>query len=151
MCRVGKGFGGSLKLRELERLLCRAGGRRWLRRDKDSAGGSGQVEGAHGVRQELETEVSPPPVVGEDGGAGDGHRGHGRKAGVGLARLGRWQGRAGCPGLAVWAWAGSATGFMGTLSSRCWAVAKLQLRVWISLVAFFSVQERERECVCKNT
>lgn len=64
MCRVGKGFGGSLKLRELERLLCRAGGRRWLRRDKDSAGGSGQVEGAHGVRQELETEVSPPQLSG---------------------------------------------------------------------------------------
>ena len=155
MCRVGKGFGGSLRLRELERVLCRAGGIRWLRRDEGSAGGSGQVEGAHGVRQELETKVSPP-VVGEDGGAGDGHRGHGRKAGVGLARSGRRQGRAGCPGLAVWAWAGSATGFMGTLSSRCWAVAKLQLRVWISLVAFFSVQEREKKerervCVCKNT
>lgn len=86
------------------------------------------------------------PIVREDGGAGDGPRGHGQKARVGLTRWDGQQGRVWCLELTVWTWAGPTTGFMGTLSSWCWAVAKLQLRVWMSVVAFFSSCPGERVC-----
>ena len=55
---------------------------------------------------------------------------------MGLARLdGRGRQGVGVSGAGWGVSAGSR--FMGTSSRWCWTVARLQLRVWVSVVAFF--------------
>ena len=141
---MDKRSGGSLRLSKQGKALSRSD-RRWLWRDEGSAGRSRQVEGPMGSRRTWRGGELSTLVVREDGGAADGPRGHGQKAGVGLTRWDGQQKRAWCPELTVWTWTGPAIGFMGPLSSWYWVVAKLQLRVWMSGGLFFFSCPGERE------
>ena len=87
---MDKRSGGSLRLSKQGKALIRSD-RRWLWRDKGSAGRSRQVEGPMGSRRTWRGGKLSTLVVREDGGAADGPRGDGQKAGVGLTR---WDGQA---------------------------------------------------------